>query len=71
MVDHMNAEPVLERKRMIVEAALQQPQTALFEPVDMVDRFDASKAEAQPTGPDSADGLNEFLSVNFGAELQK
>ena len=69
MVDHMNAEPVLERKRMIVEAALQQPQTALFEPVDMVDRFDASKAEARPTGPDSADGLNEFLSVNFGAEF--
>ena len=69
MVDHMNAEPVLERKRMIVEAALQQPQTALFEPVDIGDRFDASKAEAQPTGPDSADGLNEFLSVNFGAEF--
>ena len=54
---------------MIVEAALQQPQTAQFEPVDMVDRFDASKAEARPTGPDSADGLNEFLSVNFGAEF--
>lgn len=68
MVDHMYGEPVLTRKRTIVQAALQSPQTGHFEPVDAVDRFSASKSERQPTGPDTADGLTELLSVNFGTE---
>ena len=62
MVDHFRAKPVLERKFVVVTHTRERGQA-----FDC--RFKLEDAEPAPTGPDTAEGINELLSVNFGSEL--
>ena len=63
LVDHLQAKPVLERKRLLLaEFAREKGQV-------LDDRFKLEDAEASPSGPDTAEGINELLSTNFGTEF--
>ena len=63
MIDHFRAKPVLERKsNLVVTYARERGQE-----VDC--GFKLEDAEPAPSGPDSAEGINELLAANFGSEL--
>ena len=61
MVDHFRAKPVLERKLNLAMTYARERDHA----VDC--RFKLEDAEPAPSGPDTAEGINELLSANFGS----
>jgi hypothetical protein len=63
IVDHFRAKPVLERKISRVVTHECEKGQALDR------RFNLEDAKPAPSGPDTAEGINELLSLNFGSEF--